>query len=112
MLAIRYRYGPGVWRDPALTATYVALAAVQGMVAVVNGSMGGEAGLLGTIFDPVYRVLGINVRGQLVLPTLGAIVLLVIVIAGMLAALAWRFTRGTRAAKPPEATSPVERAPA
>lgn len=112
MLAIRYRYGPGVWKDPALTATYVALAAVQGLVAVVNGSMGGEAGLLGTIFDPVYQLFGINVRGQLVLPTLGAIVLLIVVIAGVLAAVAWRFTRGTKAAEPPEVTPPPERAPA
>jgi hypothetical protein len=93
MLSMRWRYGPGIWQDPALRAGFVAMAVIQGMVAVVNGSLGGQAGLLGTAFDPVWRLLRIDIAGPMVLPTFGALVLLIVLIAAVLGAVAWRLPR-------------------
>lgn len=104
LLALRWRYGPAVWRDPALTASYVAMAVVQGVVAAVNGSLGGEAGLLGTILDPIWRLLRIEVRGSMVLPNTAALILLVVLIGVLVGLVVWRFAKRKA---PPAASQPA-----
>ena len=95
MLLTRYRYGPELWQDPALRSAYLAMAVVQGAVAGINGSLGGEAGLLGTVFEPIWDLFGIDVHGPMILPQLGGLVLLVIVIGVGFGLGAWRFSKRT-----------------
>lgn len=78
MVLIRYRYGPGLWNDLALRVTYVVLGIIVAGVAVVSGSLGGEASLLGTALSPVWDWLGVVPRYPMVLPVAGGIVLVVI----------------------------------
>lgn len=81
-LWIRYRYGSVLWRSRPLTASYAALTFIVAFVAVVNGSLGGEASLLGTILAPVWDLFGVPVRYPMTLPTVGGIVLLGVVVVG------------------------------
>ncbi len=90
-LMIWWRYGPGLWKDRSLTTAYVSMAVIQGIVAGVNGSLGGEAGLLGTVLDPVWSVLNIETRGSMILPTVSAVGLLAIIVAGVVGIAVWRF---------------------
>ena len=83
MLWLRYRYGPGLWDDVALKTSYAFLGFVAAGVAIVNGSLGGEAGLLGTALSRIWGFLGIFPGDPMVLPTVGGIALLVIVLLGI-----------------------------
>jgi hypothetical protein len=82
MLWLRYRYGPELWNDVALKTSYGVLGLIVVAVAIVNGSLGGEAGLLGSILAPFWNFLGIAPGYPMVLPTLGGIVFLAVVVAG------------------------------
>jgi len=80
MLALRYKYGPELWEDVGLRTSYVLLALVAAGVAVVNGSLGGEAGLLGTALPRVWNLLGVIPGNPMIFPTVGGIVFLALVI--------------------------------
>jgi hypothetical protein len=69
MLWMRFRYGGSVWNDVALKITYSLLGFIATGVAILNGSLGGEASHLGTVMVPIYSALGINPLRALVLPT-------------------------------------------
>ena len=90
MLWIRFRYGPGLWDDVALKTSYNILGFIAGGMAIVNGSLGGEAGLLGTALSDAWDFLGITPGNPMVLPTAGGIAFLAaaLVILG-LGAMAW-----------------------
>ncbi len=92
LLLVRWKFGPGLWKDRSLTTAYVSMAVIQGIAAGVNGSLGGEAGLLGTVLDPVWRVLNVETTGSMVLPTVGAAGLLAVIVAGVVAVVVWRLT--------------------
>jgi hypothetical protein len=98
MLSIRYRYGPALWDDPALKAAYAALGFVAAAVAVVNGSLGGEAGLIGTALDRLWAVVGIDPHYPMVLSRAGGIVLVALAVGATGALLAVRIAR--RRARP------------
>ena len=83
MLWLRYRYGPELWDDTALKTSYVALALIAVGAAIVNGSLGGEAGLLGTALSRVWDFLGVFPGSPMVFPTVGGIIFLVIVLLGI-----------------------------
>lgn len=87
MILIRYRYGPGLWNDLALKTTYVVLGIIVAGVAVVSGSLGGEASLLGTALAPVWDWLGVVPRYPMVLPVAGGVVLVVIALTAVFLAL-------------------------
>ena len=80
MLWLRYRYGPGLWDDVVLKTSYAFLGFVAAGVAIVNGSLGSEAGLLGTALSRIWDFLGILPGDPMVLPTVGGIFLLAIVL--------------------------------
>jgi hypothetical protein len=85
MLVIRYKFGPGLWDDMALKSSYVVLGFVATGVAIVNGSLGGEAGLLGTALSSTWSLLGIFPSNPMVLPTPVGIALLVVVLVAIAA---------------------------
>jgi hypothetical protein len=81
MLWLRFRYGPELWDDVALKLSYVVMALIVVGVAIVNGSLGGEAGLLGSILVPFWEFVGIIPGYPMILPTVPGIVFLVVVVA-------------------------------
>ena len=87
MLWLRYRYGPALWDDVALKTSYAILGFVAAGGAIVNGSLGGEAGLLGSALSRVWGFLGILPGDPMVLPTVGGIVFLGIVLLGIVLAV-------------------------
>jgi len=93
MLWIRFRYGPGLWNDTALRYTYALLGLLTTLAAIVNGSLGGEAGLLGTALVEVWDFLGIDPANPMILPSAGGITFLVVMlvaVAGVAAATTMR----------------------
>jgi hypothetical protein len=92
MIGIRYRYGAGLWADTSLKASYAVLGIIVSGVAVVTGSLGGEAALLGTVLDWLWSVLNIEPRFPMVLPTWGSGILIAVVVVGVGTALALRLT--------------------
>jgi hypothetical protein len=98
MLSIRYRYGPALWDDRALKTAYAALGFVAAAVAIVNGSLGGEAGLIGTALDRLWAVVGVDPREPLVLPRVGGMILVALAVAAIAGSLAARIAR--RRARP------------
>ncbi len=90
MLWTRFRYGPGLWDDLAIKASYTVLGFIATGVAIVNGSLGGEAGLLGTALADTWDFLGVTSGNPMVLPTAGGIAFLAVVVAGLgLGVIAW-----------------------
>lgn len=100
MVLIRFRYGPGLWNDLALRTTYVVLGIIVAGVAVVSGSLGGEASLLGTALAPVWDFLGIIPRYPMVLPLVGGVVFMVIALIVVALASAKIVLRRTLDEKP------------
>lgn len=96
MVLIRYRYGPGLWNDLALKTTYVVLGVIVAGVAVVSGSLGGEASLLGTALAPVWDWLGVVPRYPMVLPAAGGIIFVVIALIAVALASSKLVIRRTR----------------
>jgi len=88
MLWLRFRYGPAVWESASLKLSYAALGLLVAAVAILNGSLGGEASLLGTILEPAWDFLGIVVRYPIVLPKAGGMALVGIALVAIGAALA------------------------
>ena len=84
MLWIRFRYGPGLWNDRALKSTYSALGILTALAAIVNGSLGGEAGLLGTALSEVWDFFGIDPGNPMVLSTAGGVTFLVVMLVAFL----------------------------
>ncbi len=80
MLVLRFKYGPQLWDDVALRISYILLALVAAGVAVVNGSLGGEAGLIGTALSQIWNLLGVNPGNPMIFPTAGGIAFLAVVI--------------------------------
>lgn len=80
MLWIRFKYGPGLWDDAALKTAYAILGFIAAGVAIVNGSLGGEAGLIGTALAAGWDFLGVTPGNPMVLPTAGGIAFLVVVL--------------------------------
>jgi hypothetical protein len=87
MLWLRYRYGPALWNDVALKTSYAVLGFIATGVAIVNGSLGGEAGLLGTALARVWGFLGVVPGDPMVLSTVGGIVFLAIMLLGIVLAV-------------------------
>lgn len=83
MLWLRYRYGPALWDDVALKTSYAFLGFVAAGVAMVNGSLGGEAGLLGTALSRIWGFLGVLPADPMVLPAAGGIALFAVVCVGI-----------------------------
>ncbi|MEE8466029.1 MAG: hypothetical protein V3S68_06075 [Dehalococcoidia bacterium] len=84
MLWIRYRYGPALWNDTALKLTYAALGLLTTLAATVNGSLGGEAGLLGTALADIWDFLGVDPANPMVLSTAGGVTFLAVVLFAVL----------------------------
>ncbi len=84
MLWIRFRYGPDLWNDTALKFTYAALGLLTTLAATVNGSLGGEAGLLGTALVKVWDFLGIDPANPMVLSTAGGVTFLAVILFAVL----------------------------
>jgi hypothetical protein len=85
MLVIRYKFGPTLWDDMALKSSYAILGFIATGVAIVNGSLGGEAGFLGMALSGTWNLLGITPSNPMVLPTLGGIAFLVVVLVAIAA---------------------------
>lgn len=88
MLVIRYKFGPGLWDDVALKSSYAILEFIATGVAIVNGSLGGEAGLLGTALSGTWSLLCITPSNPMVLPIAGGIAFLVVVLVAIALVLA------------------------
>lgn len=101
MVGMRIRYGPGVWNDLSLKAAYAALGFIAAWSAIVNGSLGGEASLLGTILEKLWGLIGVVPRYPMILPTVGGIVLVVIALVGVGLAVVVRRSRGGQVAPKP-----------
>ena len=71
MLWLRFRYGPELWDDTALKTSYVVLAFIAVGAAIVNGSLGGEAGLLGTALSRFWDLVGVFPGSPMIFPTGG-----------------------------------------
>lgn len=94
MLIIRYKFGPGLWDDLALKSSYAILGFIATGVAIVNGSLGGEAGLLGTALSGTWNILGVTPSNPMVLPTAGGIAFLAVVLAAIaLIGIGWMVRR-------------------
>ena len=93
MLWLRYRYGPALWDDVALKTSYAFLGFVAAGVAMVNGSLGGEAGLLGTALTRIWGFLGVLPADPMVLPAAGGIAFFAVVCVGIALAVAAGFVR-------------------
>jgi hypothetical protein len=59
-LFLRWRVGPSLWDYPVLKVWSVVLVAIGFVNTVLVGSMGGSAGLTGTVLDPLLLALNIN----------------------------------------------------
>lgn len=81
MLWLQFRYGPGLWDSGSLKTSYAILGMLVAAVAVLNGSLGGEASLVGTILEPAWDFLGIVVRYPIVLPKVGGMILVAAALA-------------------------------
>jgi hypothetical protein len=83
MIWIRYRYGPELWEDLSLKVSYASLGFISAGTAIVTGSLGGEAALLGTVLEWLWRALNIEPRYPMVLPIWGSAVVLALIAAGI-----------------------------
>lgn len=59
-LFLRWRVGPSLWDYPVLRVWSIVLVAIGFVNTVLVGSMGGSAGLTGTVLDPLLLALNIN----------------------------------------------------
>ncbi len=96
MIGVRYRYGPGLWHDPSLRITYALLGFIGSGAAIVTGSLGGEAALLGTVLDWLWRLLNIEPRFPMIMPVWGSVALIVVAVAGVGIALMLRLSGRSR----------------
>ena len=90
MVWIRYRYGPGLWEDPSLKITYTILGFIGSGAAIVTGSLGGKAALLGTVLDWLWKLLNIEPLFPMVMPVWGSAALIVVAGGGVGVALMLR----------------------
>jgi hypothetical protein len=59
-LFLRWRVGPALWDNPVLRVWSVVLVVIGFINTILVGSMGGSAGLTGTVLDPLLLALNIN----------------------------------------------------
>jgi hypothetical protein len=59
-LFLRWRVGPTLWEYPVLKVWSAILVAIGFLNTILVGSMGGSAGLTGTVLDPLFLALNIN----------------------------------------------------
>ncbi len=93
MIWIRFRYGPELWEDASLKVTYVILGLIGSASAIITGSLGGEAALLGTVLVWLYELIRAQPRYPMVMPIWGSIILLVVAAAMVTGAFIVRRTR-------------------
>jgi hypothetical protein len=80
-LFLRWRVGPAIWDIPVLTVWSIVLVAIGFVNTVLVGSMGGSAGLTGTVLDPLLLALNINRYMSLAWgPYLTALVIVLVVV--------------------------------
>ena len=87
---IRYRYGPGLWDDASLKSSYALLGFIGSGAAIVTGSLGGKAALLGTALEWLWELLNVEPLFPMVMPVWGAVILTVAVGVVVAIALALR----------------------
>ena len=71
------------WDDVALKSAYAALGLLTTLAAIVNGSLGGEAGLLGTALAEVWDFFGTDLSNPMVLSTAGGVTVLAVVLVAI-----------------------------
>jgi hypothetical protein len=59
-LFLRWRVGPALWEIPILKMWSAVLVGIGFLNTILVGSMGGSAGLTGTVLDPLFLALNIN----------------------------------------------------
>ena len=90
MIWIRARYDPDLWEDRSLRATYVVLGLMDSATAIVTGSLGGEAALLGTALLWFWELVRIEPRMPMIMPVWGSVALIVAALGLIAGAVAFR----------------------
>ena len=90
MVWIRYRYGPGLWEERSLKITYALLGFIGSGAAIVTGSLGGKAALLGTVLDWLWDLLNIEPLFPMIMPVWASVALIVLAGVGVGVALMLR----------------------